>query len=153
MNMVWHQDGTEDFLIEGLLDRNRALNGDVVVCKMLAVQTGNSCGNIIAQSLTSQSAKPSQQSTPKKVIAESKMKENILKITVDDSVDSPSPDIRVPENVIPKAHKKKKKKLAKEVSNENHDVCTDVQSKSLGTPLPVTPELGKVANLAILIKQ
>nr|CAG4641601.1 EOG090X047D [Eurycercus lamellatus] len=55
-------DGTEDILIEGLMNRNRALNGDVIVCRLLPVNVSipsSSPGRKI------QSQEP-QHKTPKK---------------------------------------------------------------------------------------
>uniref|UniRef100_A0A0P6GI32 DIS3 exonuclease 2 n=1 Tax=Daphnia magna TaxID=35525 RepID=A0A0P6GI32_9CRUS len=145
-------DGTEDFLIEGLLHRNRALNGDVVVCKMLTVQTENKCEKINGQSLTSQSDQPSKQPTPKNVMEESKMKENILKMAVNEGLDKKSPDIHGPRNMKPTSQRKKKN-LKEENCNEIHDTSTDLQSKSRGTPPPIPSELAKVPKMKNVVEE
>lgn len=79
-----------------------------MVCKMLTVQTENKCEKINGQSLTSQSDQPSKQPTPKNVMEESKMKENILKMAVNEGLDKKSPDIHGPRNMKPTSQRKKK---------------------------------------------
>lgn len=70
------QDGSaEDILIEGLLNRNRALNGDIVVCVFLPSQPAITEGAVDKQSPTKLSSATPKKTTPYK----SKLKENLLK--------------------------------------------------------------------------
>lgn len=70
------QDGSaEDILIEGLLNRNRALNGDVVVCVFLPSQASNTENAVEKQSPTKLLSTTPKKTTPYK----KKLKENLLK--------------------------------------------------------------------------
>ncbi|XP_046461080.1 DIS3-like exonuclease 2 isoform X2 [Daphnia pulex] len=143
-------DGTEDFLIEGILHRNRALNGDIVVCEMLPTQTANKeCEKSFAESPSSPNIQQNEQPiTPKNLAAASELKENISKVTEKEvqCVDADlaaSREVRGAKTLGPK-NRKKPKKLMENVSNLN--LGAELQDKSgLKTPSTMAENLDNPA--------
>lgn len=121
------------------MHRNRALNGDIVVCEMLPTQTANKeCEKSFAESPNSPNIQQNEQPiTPKNLAAASELKENISKVTEKEvqCVDADlaaSREVRGAKTLGPK-NRKKPKKLMENVSNLN--LGAELQDKSgLKTP-------------------
>ena len=118
-------------MIEGLLHRNRALNGDVVVCVMLPTQIANKeCEKCFVQGPNIPSNRAKEQPTPNNLAAVSELKENFAKVTENevqcaDSELAASRELRTVKNSKPKNKKTKKKS-----EEDNKNLVADLQSKN-----------------------
>ena len=73
------------------MHRNRALNGDVVVCVLLPTQPTNKCENGCVENSVSPQNQPNKQPTPNNLAVVSELKENISKMTKEsDKIDKRS---------------------------------------------------------------
>ena len=101
-------------MIEGLQNRNRALNGDVIVCILLPTPSAN-------KEQTVQNAPNLLPVTPKKPDLPQKLKENVLKVS-DNKAYAETELTTVPEQIKQtKPKNKKKKKVVQAVLNDNQE--------------------------------
>ena len=100
-------------MIEGLQNRNRALNGDVIVCILLPTPSAN-------KEQTVQNAPNLLPVTPKKPDLPQKLKENVLKVS-DNKAYAETELTTVPEQIKQTKPKNKKKKVVQAVLNDNQE--------------------------------
>jgi hypothetical protein len=119
------------------LHRNRALNGDVVVCVLLPTQPTNKCENGCVENSVSPQNQPNKQPTPKNLAVVSELKENVSKMTKGEvqcenySELDASREHRVVKNSQPKNKKTKNKlkvdgkNLGGDLLNKNEDILAN----------------------------